>query len=336
MILEHPASRRERRAGDPVHNAWSMASEDLGHGITAIDTGFHRPFFDASHLLIENGRAAFVDVGTSFSVPRLLSELEAKGLEPAAVDYVILTHVHLDHAGGAGQLMQRLPRARLLVHPRGARHVIEPSKLWAGATAVYGEQAMRRDYSALLPVPAERVMEAPEGFRVELGGRPLLCLDTPGHARHHLCVWDEASHGMFTGDTFGLSYRELASERGAFVLPTTTPVQFEPEALKASIDRLAGFGPSAVYLTHYSRVSEVERRAVTLRGQVDQLVALACAEHGTPDRAIRLRAGVSELFLGWAREHGTPLAPERVLELLSLDVELNAQGLEVWLDRDRP
>ncbi len=312
-----------------------MASEDLGHGISAIDTGFHRPFFDASHLLIEHGHAAFVDVGTSFSVPRLLSELAARGVEPQAVDYVILTHVHLDHAGGAGQLMQRLPRARLVVHPRGARHMIEPSKLWAGATAVYGEQAMRRSYGALVPVPAERVIEAPEGFRVELGGRPLLFLDTPGHARHHVCVWDEASHGLFTGDTFGLSYRELASERGAFILPTTTPVQFEPEALKASIDRLAELGPAAAYLTHYSRVTEVERLAGVLHRQIDQLVALARAQHGKPDRAARLRAGVAELFLGWVREHGTPLVPDRVLELLALDVELNAQGLEVWLDRER-
>ncbi|MGE5124907.1 MAG: MBL fold metallo-hydrolase [Betaproteobacteria bacterium] len=312
-----------------------MASEDLGHGISAIDTGFHRPFFDASHLLIENGHAAFVDVGTSFSVPQLLAELAARGVEPQAVDYVILTHVHLDHAGGAGQLMQRLPRARLVVHPRGARHMIEPSKLWAGATAVYGEQAMRRSYGALLPVPAERVIEAPEGFRVELGGRPLLFLDTPGHARHHVCVWDEASRGLFTGDTFGLSYRELASERGAFILPTTTPVQFEPEALKASIDRLAGLGPAAAYLTHYSRVTEVARLAGVLHRRIDQLVALARAQHGKPDRAARLRAGVAELFLGWVREHGTPLVPDRVLELLALDVELNAQGLEVWLDRER-
>ncbi len=312
-----------------------MTSEDLGHGITAIDTGFHRPLFDASHLLVENGRAAFVDVGTAFSVPRLLSELAARGLPPAAVDYVILTHVHLDHAGGAGQLMQQLPGARLVVHPRGARHMIEPSKLWAGATAVYGEEAMRRSYGALVAVPAERVIEAGEGFRVELAGRPLLFLDTPGHARHHVCVWDETSRGLFTGDTFGLSYRELASEQGAFILPTTTPVQFEPDALKASIDRLVALGPEAVYLTHYSRVTDAERLASTLRRQVDELVALARAEQGKPDRAARLRRGVAERFLAWAGEHATPLPAERVLELLALDVELNAQGLEVWLDRDQ-
>ncbi len=311
------------------------AFEDLGRGLTAIDTGFTRPFFAASHLVVENGRAAFVDVGTTYSAPGLLAVLEAKGLPPEAVDYVILTHVHLDHAGGAGEMMRRLPGARLVVHPRGARHMVDPSKLWEGASAVYGAEAMRRHYGQLVPVDASRVVEAPDGFALELGGRPLVFLDTPGHARHHLCVWDEASRSMFTGDTFGLSYRELASGRGAFILPTTTPVQFEPEALLRSIDRLLGYRPAAMLLTHYSRVTEIERLAAELRRQVGELVALGRAEDGAPDRAARLRAGVEELFLGWAAEHGTPLPAGRVRELLALDVELNAQGLEAWLDRDR-
>ena len=311
------------------------ASEDLGHGITAIDTGFVRPFFDASHLLVENGRAAFVDVGTTYSAPGLVAVLEAKGLRPEAVDYVIVTHVHLDHAGGAGEMMRRLPGARLVVHPRGARHMIDPSKLRAGAAAVYGEEALVRNYGTLVPVDPSRVIEAPEGHRLELGGRPLLFLDTPGHARHHFCVWDEASRSMFTGDTFGLAYRELASPRGAFILPTTTPVQFEPEALLASIDRLLSYLPAAMILTHYSRVTEIGRLAADLQRETGELVALGRREDGKRDRAARLRAGVEELVLGWARDHGAPLPTERIRELLAVDVELNAQGLEAWLDRDR-
>ena len=312
-----------------------MSLEDLGDGIVAIDTGFQRPFFDASHLIVERGRAAFVDVGTAHSVPRLLAALHAAGLARDAVDWVILTHVHLDHAGGAGQLMAALPSAKLVVHPRGARHMIDPTKLWAGASEVYGAETMERTYGSLLPVAADRVVEAPDGFAIELGGRPLLFLDTPGHARHHVCVWDEASRSMFTGDTFGLAYRELASARGALVLPTTTPVQFEPDALRASVDRLVSHGPRQMILTHYSRVTEVERLAADLHRETDELVALGRSVDGRPDRATRLRAGVRELFRGWARDHGAPLPPERVDELLALDVELNAQGLEVWLDREK-
>jgi glyoxylase-like metal-dependent hydrolase (beta-lactamase superfamily II) len=311
------------------------AFEDLGHGITAIDTGYVRPFFDASHLVVENGRAAFVDVGTAFSVPGLMAVLEARGLPRAAVDYVIVTHVHLDHAGGAGEIMRRLPGARLVVHPRGARHMADPSRLWAGAAAVFGADAVRRSYGEPVSVDPARIVEAPEGSTLELGGRPLLFLDTPGHARHHVCVWDEASRSMFTGDTFGLAYPELAGPRGAFVMPTTTPVQFEPEALVASIDRLVARSPRAMLLTHYSRVTEVERLAADLRRQVAQLVALGRKEDGRTDRASRLRQGVLELMLGWVADHGSTVTPEAARELLAVDVELNAQGIEVWLDRDR-
>jgi glyoxylase-like metal-dependent hydrolase (beta-lactamase superfamily II) len=311
------------------------AFEEVGPGITAIDTGFVRPFYDASHLVVEGGQAAFVDVGTALSVPGLVAVLEAKGHPLEAVEYVIVTHVHLDHAGGAGQIMRRLPGARLVVHPRGARHMIDPAKLWAGASAVYGEEALRRNFGEPLPVARDRVIEAPDGFTLDLGGRTLVFLDTPGHARHHFCIWDEASRAFFTGDTFGLSYREFASERGAFILPTTTPVQFEPEALKASIDRLLSYAPAAMYLTHYSRVTDVERLAARLRAEIDELVALGRAEDGKPDRAARLRSGVERLFLAWVKDHGSPLAPERARELLAADAELNAQGLEAWLDRDR-
>ncbi len=118
--------------------------ESLAHGIGVVDTGFHRPLFDAAYLIVERGRVAFIDTGTNHAVPRLLAALAAAGLERDAVDFVIPTHVHLDHAGGAGLLMQQLPRARLVVHPRGARHMIDPAHLMKGATEVYGAAEMER------------------------------------------------------------------------------------------------------------------------------------------------------------------------------------------------
>jgi len=119
-------------------------AQAIGHGIHAIDTGFQRPRFDAAWLVVENGRAAFVDTGTNHALPRLLGTLEALGLARSAVDWVIPTHVHLDHAGGAGALMRELPDALLWVHPRGARHMIDPARLVASATAVYGPEEMER------------------------------------------------------------------------------------------------------------------------------------------------------------------------------------------------
>ncbi|MDN3922862.1 MBL fold metallo-hydrolase [Roseateles violae] len=307
--------------------------EDLGHGLYAIDTGFQRPRFDAAYLVVENGRAAFIDTGTNHAVPRLLAALDRLGLAPDGVDWVIPTHVHLDHAGGVGLLMQSLPTARLLVHPRGLRHMVDPRALWDGALAVYGEQEMQRSYGELVPVPAERVEASRDGQVIELAGRPLLILDTPGHARHHHCIWDAQSRGCFTGDTFGLSYREFDTRQGPWILPTSTPVQFDPPALKASIARLLGLGPQSMYLTHYGRVGEVERLAALLLGQIDEMVALALALKDADERHERLKAGLAAIYLERLRAHGSMLAPERQLQLLAMDIELNAQGLAVWLDR---
>lgn len=318
---------------DTISTGDDSGVQDLGDGIWAVDTAFKRPFFDASHLIVENGRAAFVDVATGHCVPDLLAALEGRGLTPADVDYLILTHVHLDHAGGAGELMRHLPNARLIVHPRGARHMIDPSKLLAGAAAVYGEEEVRKAHGEVLPVDAERVTEAPEGFTLELGGRPLVFLDTPGHARHHVCIWDERSRSFFTGDTFGLAYPQLTTDKGPFIMPSTTPVQFDPEALKASVDRMVERHPRAMLLTHYSRVTQVEPLAEKLLTQVRDFVEQARAADGRPDRSAYLRSAVGEYLLGRASDHGCTQTPDELQEILALDVELNAQGLEIWLDK---
>jgi len=306
------------------------------HGITTIDTGFgDRPRFCAAYLIEHAGRAAFIDCGSNDSVPRMLAALEARGLEREAVDWLVLTHVHLDHAGGAGTLMQALPNARLVVHPRGARHMIDPSKLAAGAAAVYGAEEFARSYGTLLPVPASRVVEAPDGHVVELAGRPLLCADTPGHARHHIAVWDAASRSWFSGDIFGLAYPELVTRQGAFIVPTTSPVQFDPDEMRASVRRVLAEDPAAVYLTHYGRVDEVERLGADLLEQVDAMVALALECDGAPDRHARLVEALVALYVERARRHGVADAQACVPRLLAVDIELNAQGLEVWMDRQR-
>ena len=307
--------------------------QPLDHGIHAVDTGFHRDQFDAAYLLVHGGRAAFIDSGTNLAVPRLLDSLQALGLARDAVDFVIPTHVHLDHAGGCGLLMQALPLAQLWVHPRGARHMVDPSALWQGAMAVYGQAEMERSYGELVAVPAERVYTTHDGMTLDLAGRTLYIADTPGHARHHHCIWDAASRGWFTGDTFGLSYRELDTAQGAYILPTSTPVQFDPPALHASIDRMLSHEPQCMYLTHYSRVTEVPRLAALLKGQVDQTVALAESLRSEPDRHEALKRGMLDIYTARLQAHGTQFTREQIGELLAMDLELNAQGIAVWLDR---
>jgi glyoxylase-like metal-dependent hydrolase (beta-lactamase superfamily II) len=309
----------------------------LDHGIHVIDTGFHRPMFDASYLIVERGRAAFVDTGTNHSVPRLLAALDAAGLARDAVDHVIATHVHLDHAGGAGLLMQHLPAATLVVHPHGAPHLIDPARLMNGARAVYGDAEVARSYGELVPVPAARVQRTEDGMTISLAGRALTFLHTPGHARHHHCIWDERSQGFFTGDTFGLSYREFDSSNRMWMMPTTTPVQFEPEPLRRSVQRMLAHTPQRLYLTHYGQVGhsahDVQRLAALLLQQMDAMVALAVALPDDDQRHALMMRGFGAIHRASLRTHGCTLTDARIDELLALDHVLNAQGMAVWLDR---
>ena len=163
------------------------------HGVLAVDSGYWRERVAACYLLEDRDEVAIIETGTNSSVPRLLRVLEQRGWSREQVRYVIATHVHLDHAGGAGALMAALPQARFLVHPRGVRHMIDPARLEAGVRMVYGDAVFDRDYGTLVPIDAARVTEMNDGDVAPLGSRALLFRDTPGHARHHFCVFDERS-----------------------------------------------------------------------------------------------------------------------------------------------
>lgn len=306
---------------------------DYEHGVSAVDAVYDRELQTAVHLIVQQGRAVIVDTATAPAVPRVLAALRSKGIVPAQVDYVILTHVHLDHAGAAGQLMARCPNARLTVHPRGARHMLDPSRLMAATVAIYGETQTRRIYGEVLPVAAERVVETPDGARLEWQGRQFLFLDTPGHARHHVAVHDSVSGHFFAGDTFGLSYRELDIGARQFSFPTTSPSQFDPPALHRSIDRLMSFRPEALYVTHFGQLRDLGRLAGDLHRLID-----AHAELGEQNRDAagarheRLKKGVAGLVLRERERQGWRLTTEEVLRVFALDVELNAQGIAAWLD----
>jgi glyoxylase-like metal-dependent hydrolase (beta-lactamase superfamily II) len=231
--------------------------------------------------------------------------------------------------------MQELPHAVAVLHPRGAPHMIDPARLIAGSRAVYGDEPFRRLYGDLVSIPAQRVRVTRDGDTLSLAGRELEILHTPGHALHHQVFVDRAHACAFTGDTFGISYRELDSPRGPFIIPTTTPTQFDPEQLIASVDRLLSYAPSAMYLMHFSRVTDVARLGESLKGQIRELTRIAVESADAPDRTAAIRAGMSDLWRELAARHGCRLAPEQLLTLLEGDLELNTQGLLVWLERRR-
>ena len=304
---------------------------DYKNGIYAVDSDYVRPILDAIHLIEDSGEVAIVDCAHNDSWPQVEAALAKIGRKPEDVRWLILTHVHLDHAGGAGFYMSKLPNAKLIVHDRGARHMIDPSKLYAGVEVVYGKDTAKKLYGDLLPIPETRVQIGQHGDTLALGQRTLEILDTPGHARHHISIVDHAAKGIFSGDTFGLSYRELDVDGKAFIFPTTTPVNFEPDAMHQSIELMRSFKPSGIYLTHYSQVTEVEKLADDLHRHIDAFVDMTNKARGQGDaRKQAIEAAMTDYLLREVRAHGCTLTDEELKAIFKTDLDLNAQGLAYW------
>lgn len=307
----------------------------LDDGILAIDTQFMRPIQDASHLIIEGGRAAFVDTGTNDSVPLLIDALQQQDLDVADVDFVFLTHVHLDHAGGAGLLMQALPNARCVVHPRGVRHMVDPAKLIAGTEAVYGVERTRELYGVIQAIDESRIVVPDDNQWIDLNGREMQALFTEGHARHHYCLHDPASRGVFTGDSFGVSYRELDTVAGEFIYPMSTPASFDPVEAHKSVDRIMGCNPERLYLTHYSRVTELDRLATDMHAGIDAYVDMALEHKESNGPLPAMQSAMYDYLSRRLIAHGYQGDENAMRSVLEIDVMLNAQGLMSWLQRQK-
>ena len=302
---------------------------NIAKGIDVVDSGYYSKDFAAIYLLRQNNKVAIIETGSNFSVPVVENVLIQKGLGFSDVSYIIPTHVHLDHAGGAGELMKQCLNAKLVVHPRGARHLIDPSKLIAGAVAVYGEEKFKEYYGEIVPIDANRVIEAGDNFILDFDGRELRFIDTPGHARHHFCIWDKATKSMFTGDTFGISYRDLDCKGIVYILPSTSPVQFDPESLIESINRIMEFKPERVCLTHFSAIKPTSKVVNQLIESIHFVSDLAIKYADKNDAKSIIYKNMMEYFLKGLDEIGfrnNDFAKKR----LSLDVQINTQGLIYW------
>lgn len=302
-------------------------SQSLGFGITCIDAAYIRPGLACFYLVCEADEYALIETGTSHSLDNLERVMLALGVDPAQVRYVIPTHVHLDHAGGAGAMMARFPSAQLVIHPRGARHMADPRRLADSACEVYGEARFRELYGEILPVPGERMLLVDDGACVSLGGRRLEIRHTRGHADHHFCIWDEASRGWFTGDSFGISYPWFRFPGGDYLLPATTPTQFDPEALLQTFSLLESYGPRRFFLTHSGELAYSSHLVHLLSRQVAGYCRLATLHGGDLPT---LRRALVDYSLEEVRPLDPDCSEEELRDMLAFDADLNAQGLAVW------
>lgn len=302
----------------------------LKHNIILQDAHYVQNGVACVYLMQQGDEIAIIETGTAHTVPHILEALDKSGYSAASVRYVIPTHIHLDHAGGAGQLMAACPNAQLLIHPRGAPHMIDPAKLQAGTIAVYGAEPFNRLYGELLPVPAARVVEMPDGQQLDFNGRQLSFLHTAGHALHHFCVHDSLSSGIFTGDTFGICYPNLQTNGQPFIFATTTPVHFSPDDMLDSIDRLMALKPDVMYLTHFGPVEPTEALVSGLKKSVVAFRELALKHQSIEGNR---QSAIEEALLAWFLKELGVQPDDDAAKWLSNDVHLNAQGLEVWLKR---
>ncbi|SMN14235.1 Beta-lactamase related protein [uncultured Candidatus Thioglobus sp.] len=307
---------------------------NLDFGITCIDTQYMRDDFVAAYLIEDGKRAAFVDTGCYLSVPTLLATLDKKNIKRKNVDYIILTHIHLDHAGGAGELIKHLPNAKVYVHEYGVNHLINPSKLRTGVIQVYGELFFKQFLGDLIPIPKNRIIIAKDNDEISLGNRVLKFIDTPGHARHHVCIWDEKSHGIFSGDTLGVSYREFDTHQGELIFPPTTPIQFDPETWKNTINQLMKLKPKYAYLTHFNRIEFTQDCANMLIQHIDGFVKIATILKNTPNRHKAIKTTLLDYLLEISTKHRVTLDKIQQIKLFKGDLEICAQGLGVWLDKN--
>lgn len=295
------------------------------------------PKFSASYLRVAGDEAAFVETHTAHAVPRLLAALEAKGLKPEQVRWVVVTHCHLDHAGGAGTLLAKLPNATLLAHPRAARHLIEPEKLIKSATAVYGAARFAELYGRIDPIPAERVRALDDDATFELGGATLRVHHTAGHAKHHFVVNDPAIETVYTGDTFGLVYPAL-QRAGRFAIATTSPTDFDPAEARKSIDKVLSLGARAACLTHYDEVTDLADVGGQVRAWIDRSEALmdeaAASELSTAEMKASIETKLRAAVEADAAGRGLVLG-DADWKVLAVDLDLNSQGIAFSAEKKR-
>lgn len=308
------------------------APMDLGNDVFLID-GYDMGFEGRTGTYVLLGDdITLVETGPSPSVPRVLAGLEELEIQKEKVAYVVLTHIHLDHAGGAGLLLQECPNAQVIVHEKGKRHLADPSRLIQGAKAVYGE-AFDELFDPILPIPEERLETKTDGDKLTLSkNRKLTFYDTPGHAKHHLGIHDSLSNGIFTGDTAGIRYHQTEDHGLTFYLPTTSPNQFDPDAMLDCINRFRDMNPSCLYFGHFGKTEDPDQTFDQVSSWIPVFVSEAkdALEQGQGLEGVQQR--LHNRVSSYLEDKGIPQNHE-VYEILKLDIDVCSMGLADYLKK---
>lgn len=253
---------------EPLH-----MTQPWHESVRLVDMHYIAPEKAASYIVLEGGRAAIIDQ-TRQAIPHLEAELARHGLGFEHVDYLIITHVHLDHAGGTGQLARLCPNATVLAHPKAARHLISPERIIAGSRAVYGDEMFEQLYGEIVPVPEAQVRVIQDGETLAWGERNFRFEFALGHASHHFVIYDDKSDGVFTGDVMGMGRSALLREGPSFCHCVTAPPDFNAEEAKKAAQRLADSGVKYAYISHFGVFDHIPDRVAEVIASLDAMQSI--------------------------------------------------------------
>ena len=303
---------------------------DLGNDVFMIDTRMGGYEGITASYLIRGSKPCLIETGTARSAPIVMAQLAKLGIDPDDLATIVVTHIHLDHAGGVGDLAKLFPRAQVAVHERGARHLADPAKLVASAHRVFGE-AMDRLFGDLLPTPAERLMVLGDTGIIDLGdGRSLAAFHNPGHASHHVGLVDSLTGDLYTGDAAGVYVPETAEVR-----PSTPPPDFDLALTLNSLNRMSDVHATRLLFSHYGPVTDVASTLDASEAQLNywvESVERARGETEDLDHAIAL---VQERDRADHVAFYSDAALVEKHEALS-SISANVMGVTRWMDRPLP
>ncbi|MFJ7838963.1 MULTISPECIES: MBL fold metallo-hydrolase [Lysinibacillus] len=303
-----------------------------------IDThDLNRKERTSAYLLIDE-KIALIETSASPSVPYIIEGLNELQITLDDIDYVIVTHIHLDHAGGAGLFLQSCPKAKLVVHPRGAGHMVDPTRLIASAKAVYGEE-FQRLFDPIVPVAPERIMEARHGDILSLGNHQLTFYHTEGHAKHHVSMHYSATNGMFVGDTTGVCYPELADEAIDLIIPSTSPNQYDPDTMEQSIQLYEKLNVQELYFGHYGAYQNPTEAYRQVRYWTPLFLVegeKALASPGTLAQQAKLLDTRLQALLHQYLQRNGIAESHPVYQTLPFDTAVSAMGILDYLQKNKP
>lgn len=302
--------------------------------ILCIDNQYLQEYFACTYLIKEKNRALFIDNGTNSNIPILLDTLKKIGYKNEEVEFLIITHIHLDHAGATSKLIEFFPNAKILAHPKAAPHLINPKRIIEGASAVYGKENFYKMYGELKEIPESRIQIMKDEEEISFGERKLKFMYTKGHANHHFVIQDSKTNSIFTGDSFGVSYPIMREGKNFIITPSTTPTDFDSNEAILSIEKILKTKSTRAYLTHFNYFENLESGG-------EELIKGLKKMQNILDKLIELELKNEEQKLFTEKEIRNYYKIEiekkkmnpKILDFLEDDIIINAQGINFVANR---